>query len=311
MCDKNIYKYYYSVYGLHIKSNIEINEFLEYKKEKEENDQITIDYGIMDCDIKKMLQQKKKSYITKNRIWFHIPKVASYLIENGNRVIIEPCENHDKKLLRVYILGSVMGFLMLQRNKLAIHGGAILINNNGVIISGERGAGKSTLVTHLVKKGYKFISDDVAAITVKEDILIDPGFPFHKLCADMVENMNYDKDKCELIAIEDIVKYIVPDLKSFMCKPTPVRVFCELTESDVEEVSIEKIKGNEKLLLIMKHIYRGEFLCYLGGISKEHFKQCLEVAKKIEVYKITRPRNKYTVQEQVSLVEKLFDRKVS
>ena len=67
------------------------------------------------------------------------------------------------QLMKIYVMCSCLGFIMLQRNMVAIHGGGVIeMDNKAVIFTGDRGAGKSTLTTALRRKGYKFISDDVA-----------------------------------------------------------------------------------------------------------------------------------------------------
>lgn len=55
----------------------------------------------------------------------------------------------------------------------------------------------------------------------------------------------------------------------------------------------------------MKNIYGNEIFFNIG-IEKEYFKKVVELAKNIEVYKIFRPRNKFSVDDQMKLIlEKL------
>ena len=77
----------------------------------------------------------------------------------------------------------------------------------------------------------------------------------------------------------------------------------KLEVSDVEEVTIEELRGSEKLYNIIKNIYRGEYIKYLGGMNPRYFKQCLDIAKNIKFFKIVRPVNKFTVDEQIELIE--------
>ena len=88
---------------------------------------------------------------------------------------MEVCENANMQLMKIYIMCSCLGFIMLQRDMVAIHGGVIEMDNNAVIFTGDRGAGKSTLTTALREKGYKFISDDVAGIMFDKVPYVMPG----------------------------------------------------------------------------------------------------------------------------------------
>ena len=44
----------------------------------------------------------------------------------------------------------------------------------------------------------------------------------------------------------------------------------------------------------------------MGGISPIYFKKCLDIAKHIKFYKITRPKEGFTVNEQIKLIEEVF-----
>ena len=55
------------------------------------------------------------------------------------------------------ILGSV-------RTHLILHAGAVSREGRGLVISGNSGMGKSTLVSHLVARGFGFLSDEIAPV---------------------------------------------------------------------------------------------------------------------------------------------------
>ena len=78
----------------------------------------------------------------------------------------------------------------------------------------------------------------------------------------------------------------------------------KLTVGDVEEVIIEELRGSEKLNNIIENIYRGEYIKYLGGMNPKYFKQCIDIAKNIRFFKITRPLEKFTVDDQIDLIER-------
>lgn len=295
----------YKVYGLGIRSEIEINEFEEFEQLDilgEENI-INIVYSEMSSEIKHEISEGEKIQLFKNKIWFHIDKVATYCISNGNKIEVEVCENADMQLMKVYIMCSCLGFIMFQREMVAIHGGVIEMDDKAIIFTGDRGAGKSTLTTALREKGYKFISDDVAAI--KFDCLpyVMPGFPYQKLCESAMDKFGYDKEKYTSFSSDKEVKYIVPAKEEFVDEERQVVAIVKLTVDDVEEVTIEELRGREKLNNIIENIYRGEYIKYLGGMNPRYFKKCLEIAKNISFYVVTRPKDKFTVNEQVELIE--------
>jgi len=300
---RNEEKYDYTVYGFNIESQIKIDEFMYNENE---NYNIKFVLGNMPEDIIELKELGRKVYYSKTKVWFHIDNVASYYITNGDTVIVEPCENADMQLLKVYLMCSCLGFIMLQREKVAIHGGTVVINNKGVIFTGDRGTGKSTLTTALRLKGYNFIADDVAATVIDEVPMINPGFPYQKLCEDAMDNMGYDKEACASFEADEKVKYMVPAYESFVEEDVRLHGICELIVGDVESVQVEEIKGSEKVAKIISNIYRTEFIQSMGGMSPKYFKKCVDIAKNIKFYRVTRPRHGFTVNEQIKEIEKIF-----
>ena len=302
--------YFYRVYGLNVKSEILVPELTILKDDRRNNIDVNICYKSMDADIKMMMFQGEKSNYEKQKMWFHIPNLATYCISNGNEVNIELCENADMQLVKVYILGSVMGLVLLQRNMVAIHGGSIVINNKGYIFTGDKGAGKSTITTALRQKGYKFVSDDVASIKDSKISEIYPGFGYQKLCHDTMLKLGYNPDEFKPFRSDMSIKYIVPALDSFVDENVECSAIFELIESDVDKVEIKEVFGKEKLDRVIKNIFRIEMLMYAGGMPPEYFAKCLSFVKNIKYYKMLRPKGKFTVNEQINIIEDIIFDKV-
>lgn len=296
-------KYNYKAYGLRINSQIEIDEFITVENIKKNDIDVYFLYGTMPDNIRKLRLEGKSSFYSKDYVWFEIDNVASYYIKDGNKVIVEPVENVNKQYINIYLVCSCLGFIMLQREKVAIHGSAIKINDKAIIITGNRGAGKSTLTTALRLKGYKFMSDDVAAISIDDNVSINPGFPYQKLCQDVMNKMGYDKSKFKGYNCDSNEKYSISAIESFENKDTVLTTIIEIKVDDINEVKLIEITGFEKLNNIIKNIYRGEFSGLMGGRSHKYIKKCAYIAQNINYYQIIRPKGKFTVEEQIAILE--------
>lgn len=300
--NKQNLRYLYRVYGMNIESNIEIKEFI---KVHEFNDKSIV--KINKCEIGKEIKDKISdgicSMFSKKEIWFNVKNIAIYQMLNGNTINFEVYENADIDVVQLYLTCSCLGFIMIQREKIALHGGTVIIDGKAIIITGERGAGKSTLTTALRQRGFKFLSDDVAAISEYEPLKIQHGFPYEKLCADAMNKFNYNKKNYKSFMGDEQIKYLVPAIDDFCLNDLPLSCVIELEEGDTSTVQIEEVKGIEKLNNIIKSIYRGEYLEYIHGISLNYMKKCISISKYVKYYKITRPRNEFTVYDQMELVE--------
>lgn len=296
-------KFYYKVYGLDIESDIAIDEFISID-DINDNNKVTMMCSKMPEHIEQNIRNNKKSVFSKDEIYFHVDNVATYRVTNGNLIEFEPCENADPYLLRVFLMCSCLGFIMIQRDIIAIHGGTIVIDNKAIILTGDRGAGKSTLTTALRLKGYPFISDDVAAIEIKnESPMVKHGFPYQKLCSSAMDKFGYNKEKYFSFMSDTEIKYLVDAHNDFVYEDTRLFALCELSVEDVDKVQIKEIKGSEKLSKLAANRYRMEFIHSIGGTTPVAFKTLLEIAKNIKFYKIVRPYGQFTADEQVELLE--------
>ena len=295
-------KYYYRVYGLNIESTIEIPEFEVI------DDYCNIDaklsFGIVNEDIIEKITQGYVANYEKKDMWFYVENVAIFHIYNGNTVIVEPMGDKNNKMIKLYIMGSVMGMILLQKNRVAIHGGGIVVDGKGCIFTGQKGAGKSTITTALRKKGYKFIADDVCSINMGDVNTISHGFGYQKLCEDAMGKLGYNIDDYEPFRGDlDINKYIVPAFDEFTKEEVPLEAIFELSVGDVEKVEIEEVLGASKINKILENIFRIEILKFAGGIDPSYFKKCLNIAKNTRLYKITRPKNVFSVEDQIHFVK--------
>lgn len=98
-----------------------------------------------------------------NRFLFLIPDTAIYCIEEGARIFVAPLAGADAEKVRVYLLGTCMGALLMLRRTLPLHGSAVVIDGRAYAFLGDSGVGKSTLAAALVHRGYSLLSDDVIA----------------------------------------------------------------------------------------------------------------------------------------------------
>ena len=293
--------YFYNVYGLNIKSDIQLNEFVEV--DKCNNVDINIKEWEPPEELKSRFKEDSTTLVARNKILFDIKNIATYEVCNGNEIHYNIHEEGNPYHLKVFLMCSCIGFAMIQRDKLAIHGGVVAIDDKAVIITGDKGAGKSSLTTGLRKKGYKFISDDVAAIEFAENIMVNAGFPYQKLCEDTAINMGYDTDKYFSFMSDKEKKYVIPVKDDFKDSSTKLEAIFQITKGNVDKVSIEEIKSSKKVAKIIENIYRVECMDLFGGLNPRLFKKCVNLAKNVKFYKITRPLKGFTINEQIRLIE--------
>lgn len=295
-------KWFYKVYGLIVESDIEIPELLSIDKNENKVD-IKIKKDIIPKDVIEKIPSYSWFKYDVDSMVFTVKNIGSFYIYDGKNIVVQPSENADNQGIKTFILGTSFGMILLQRNKVAIHGGAILIGENAIILTGQSGAGKSTLTNAFRQYEYPFMADDVSStIELQDEIFIEPAYPQQKICRDAMEKMGYRIDDFKLID-EDREKYVIPTHESFVKEKRKLKAIFEIEPYDGEEVKIEEISGGEKMKTILRNIYRIEIIAP-HGIPPAYFKKVINIAKNTLVFRIKRPKNQFSVDRQIELIER-------
>src|SRR5689334_11264808 len=81
-----------------------------------------------------------------------------------------------------YLLGPVLGFVMLLRGVVCLHASAVAIGNEAIALVGPAGTGKSTTAAAFAERGYSVLAEDVVTLDDRGDrFLVRPGYPCIRL----------------------------------------------------------------------------------------------------------------------------------
>lgn len=302
--------YYYRLYNLNIKSDFYLSELSYSEYESLNNIDVNIICGKCPESISNIKVSNYYYTVSDKEAIFTTNECGKFYIKNGDTIIIEPIAEPNYQHLKSYLLSRSFALLMFQRNTVALHGSTILFNNKAYIFCGQSGAGKSTLSAGLTLKGYDLFSDDLSVIDFDSSNrpLIHCGFSHNKLCEDTIKYFNISLEN--LIKVDNFAnKYALPTSKTFSDCTAEVAILIELSinynnSNNDTSVSLTEVFGQEKLQTIFKNIFRNQLLNDVG-LNPIYLKHCLNLSKNIRVFKLKRPNNLFTVDEQIRLIEKL------
>lgn len=202
-------------------------------------------------------------------VWLHVPDVAHFLVEQGNRIVVMPSSGVDQQTLELYLLGNVFGALLHQRGYLVLHGNVLVRDGRAIAICGHSGAGKSTLSAALLSfSGYSLVSDDLCVLDT--DGQVHPGYPELKLWRDVVTVLELPIGDMQPVRAQlEKYSWSLPD----RFKAEPVRldaIYVLGSDNRAEEPSLETVQGMAKLTPLKAQIYRRHLIEPLG-LSKQHF----------------------------------------
>ncbi|GIQ68761.1 aldolase [Xylanibacillus composti] len=234
-----------------------------------------------------------------DKLYLRVPDLALYCVEGGRSIKVSPLPDAPAARVRMYVLGTCMGVLLMQRGTLPLHGSAVLMNGQAYAFVGESGAGKSTLAAAFVREGFSIISDDVIAVDASSRQtapIVAPAYPQQKLWQTSLEQLGMDGAERYTPLYE--TKYAVPTNADFHPSPVPLGGVFELDKEHVDSVSLMAVQGLKKLPLLQQHTYRHELIPLLGRLQW-HLDMCVALSRTVPIFKLRRPAEGFLVEEMM------------
>jgi hypothetical protein len=209
----------------------------------------------------------------------------------------------DEDEIRLFILGTCMGAVLMQRNIFPLHGSAIAIKGKAYAIIGDSGAGKSTLASAFINQGYQLLSDDVIAVSLSEDEytpIVTPSYPQQKLWQDSLNNFGMETSHYRSI-YGRATKYNVPVPSKFFHNPLPLAGVFELVKMDNKEVEIRRIEKLERFNTLFRHTFRNSFITQLG-LTQWHFNTSARIINQIDMFQLCRLTSGFSAHQLASII---------
>jgi len=287
----------YKAYGLVFHSELDLPEFLPAEGKPD----VVISYGEVPLHLDGA-QQGLFYQAAPGKFLLHLKNIASYLVLEGNKIIIKPGKQASEKNIRVFLMASAIGALLQQRKLFTLHGSAVKINDKAVIFSGMSGIGKSTLAFSFLQQSFPVLTDDLSVLLTgnNRQVLLQPAYPNLKLWKDVLQKTGNKNDGLKKTR-DTMEKYYYPFEQNFSDVPVPVCCIYELLQSNKPGFSIKELDGFSKFSSLKRNTYRFQFLKELG-LTSEHFLQVNQFAEKIKVKQVSRPRDSFHLKELTSLI---------
>jgi hypothetical protein len=236
------------------------------------------------------------------RFLFLIPDTAVYCIEDGRTVTVAPLPGADPEKVRVYLLGTCLGALLMFRRVLPLHGSAVAIDGRAYAFLGDSGIGKSTLAAAFVGMGHRLVSDDVVAVSCAEDgtPVVMPSYPQQKLWRESLEGLGIASGPYRPI-YQETEKFAVPAGSRFSSDPIPLAGVFELAISNRGKIAVRRLSNLERLRVILMHTYRNWLIPRLG-LADWHFRTAASVSSRVKVCQLQRPLEGFTARRLAAAI---------
>lgn len=232
--------------------------------------------------------------------------VGAFLISDFSRIDIEPAPGVDDALLAFPLLGPVMALLLHRRGLLVLHASAIAVAGTSAIFMGDKGAGKSTTASAMIRAGHRLLTDDVVALdlTNPREPMTVPGFPQIKLAADAAAAISLEKAEVRPQVHPAIDKMQHRLNGGFSGDRVPATRIYILKRG--ERADITPLPAIAALPAVIKFSYVTRFgrPALPDDFAAAHLRQCSWIANHIGVYRLEVPTGLDRIGEAVELIEK-------
>jgi|GEM_PF-1866112 len=120
------------------------------------------------------------------------PRVADFVLAPGS-IECALCDSRLEYMVEVLLFGHVLAYYLELSGLSAVHAGAVAVDERAVLLLGDRGAGKSTVLASLLQSGDGLLADDIAALEVHRDgVICRWGFPQLRLVPEQLSAFGAD-----------------------------------------------------------------------------------------------------------------------
>jgi len=223
--------------------------------------------------------------------------VAGFSIAEGKEIAVQPYPDMEPDVMRLFLQGRAMSALLQQRLVPVLHGSSVATPSGAVIFAGLSGCGKSPLAAVFRRRGFRVLTDDVAAV---EGSLVLPGPACLMLWEDSLRLLDIDLSEVRPNRAGSR-KHILTLGSAY--QPEPVHLRKIYIVQDSEQTSLAPVRGMEKFDLLMSNLFCADLSARMG-IEAEYLARVAELAAQTEVAILARNPAPNRLDETVDFVQR-------
>lgn len=229
--------------------------------------------------------------------------LARFAIVDGREVAVELFDTPPEGFIEARLLGEIMGAVLRQRGLLALHACATSWDGAGILIAGESGWGKSTLTQFLCQNGHTLLTDDLAALDIRDDgVYALPSYPQIRLRPEAAEHLIPGGEG--LVRVDRNGPRRANNNVSIADAPVPVRAVLFLDARFEEESRLRPISPRDAFVRLTLHT-RSRNLVHVNApeLLRQHLEQCSRVVEAVPTWVLERRRDLDGLAELQALIE--------
>lgn len=264
--------YFYRAFGLTIESAFPIAQIPVIEP-------CVADVRIIPADLSGVPQDERQAKPGRS-CFVYTTRNTNFRVSDGRLIEAHVMDGDSDSYVAVYLLGSCMGAILIQRGFMLLHGSCVTDGRRSILISGNSGAGKSTLAAEFLKRGWKLVTDDVTCIFERDGKpMVQPSYPSQKLWRDAMDRYEKSGDDVHSLYVSaDREKFGINVAASFYDDCAPLSLFVRLMPTEYA-CGVAPVEGMTKMDQLMRNSYRAYFMAEED--RPRHFQRCIDLSQKI------------------------------
>jgi hypothetical protein len=281
--------YFYSVYGLHLCSNLLISRLPESLTSSPVDVHVTFrerpswvseplreEVFYLSPEGDKQGEPRLLIWKSSTRSYFRFVygDGAEFFVDAlGTKVWATWLDKLSLEDALVFLLGPIMGFILRLRGLTLLHASAVAIDNAAIALMGPPGAGKSTTAAAFARLGYSVVSDDIVPLLeIENRFSAQSGYPCVCLWPESVKSLYGSPDALPLLTPTWHKRYLPlgGDKRSFRREPLPLAAIYALWDRDTGPTCpfVEPAAAAEVLIALVSNTYMN-YLSDLEMLARE------------------------------------------
>jgi HPr Serine kinase C-terminal domain/AAA domain len=292
---------FYRISGLLVASEIDLPGLIPGAPDRAP--QVTIRLGEVPESLPQPTASGSTWQIAGKQFLLRIPDIARFLLNDGREIVVAAESEAADADIPIFILGTVFGILLHQRQQIVLHASAVRVNGKAVLFCGSSGAGKSTLAAALAQRGYPLVTDDVCTMTAEGSgvPLVHPDGRQLKLWAQAIQRLDLAQNRGERVR-KSLEKYYVEPGEAFT-EPLALGAVYALREArPPHKPGIERPNVVDAALLLRRSAYR-PLLVRPMNQKENYFRAATAIANVAGIFHLTRALDFARMPEVIAWLE--------
>jgi hypothetical protein len=256
-----------------------------------------IDLPLHDVKIRKVVYARKvkfpaysDEYIQCNQTEFslQVKGTGRFYACNGNQVEYSVENGSDPEWVRLFLNGQVMVALLHQRKIINFHASSFIYNDEGVMILGETGAGKSSLTVAFSLEGAGFLTDDLTpVILIDEYPYVLPLYRDVKLRPDTVNQLDIKNSRLRDAEAGTGNHYL--DINRSNVKNHRLDLILKIEIGNCPRPQFHEPSSADRFSILRSEICYWEILAGMHETESEYLHQLLQIVRNVYILRVVRP----------------------